>query len=170
MKFCYSLILWEQFSFGVSASRGVTGIFFWGGKVIFPDFFSGVKCFFPVENFHFGTPKTNFHRFRKKKKKRSSPLFITFPTSISNFPPFLSQFSFFSSQFSPLCPFFPCLFFPDTSAKISRLEVSGGTLLPATPLPVTPLSASTIIGKWWWLCTLNTLVNSLGRYVHIIKI
>ena len=82
------------------SSRGVTGIFFWGGKVIFPDYFPGVKCFFPVENSHFGRPKTNLRRFQKrkaKKKKKSSPLFITFPTSISNFPPSLLQFSFFSS-------------------------------------------------------------------------
>ena len=43
----------------------------------------------------------------KKKGGGSSPLFITFPTSNSNFPPFLLQFSFFSSQFSPLFPFFP---------------------------------------------------------------
>ena len=41
-------------------NKGVTGKIFWGGKVIFPDFFPGVKCFFPVENFHFGRPKTNF--------------------------------------------------------------------------------------------------------------
>ena len=104
-------------------ARGVTGIFFWGGKVIFPDFFPGVKCFFPVESSHFGRPKTNFRRFqkwkqkknktkqKKKKKKRSLPLFMTFPTSISNFPPSLFPFSFFSPQFSPLFPFYPYLFF-----------------------------------------------------------
>ena len=50
--------------------RGVTGKFFWGGKVIFPDFFPGVKCFFPVENFHFGRPKTNFSHFQKWKAKQ----------------------------------------------------------------------------------------------------
>ena len=46
--------------------RGVTGKFFWGGKVIFPDFF-------PEENFHFVRPKTNFSGFEKwqaKKKKK----------------------------------------------------------------------------------------------------
>ena len=67
---------------------------------------------------------------KKKKKKKASPHFVTFPPSFFNFPPSLLQFSFFSSQFSPL---FPCLFFPDTSAKISRSEVSGGTLPPAPP-------------------------------------
>ena len=95
--------------------RGVTGTFFWRAKS-FSWFFPGVKCFFPVENSHFGRPKTNFHRFQKwkekKKKNRSSPLFIAFRTSVSNFPPSLLQFSFFSSQFSPLFPFFLCSFFP----------------------------------------------------------
>ena len=27
-----------------NVTRGVTGKFFWGGRVIFPDFFPGVKC------------------------------------------------------------------------------------------------------------------------------
>ena len=45
--------------------RGVTGIFFGGGKLIFPDFFPSVKCFFLVENSHFGTPKTNCSGFEK---------------------------------------------------------------------------------------------------------
>ena len=81
-------------------NKGVTGIFFWGGKVIFPWFFPGVKYFFPVENSHFGTPKTNFRHFQKwkakkeKRGKRSSTPFVTFPPS-------LLQFSFFCSQFSP---------------------------------------------------------------------
>ena len=49
-------------------------IFFWGGKVIFPDFFPSVKCFFPVENCHFGRPKTNFSDFEKWKEKKKAPL------------------------------------------------------------------------------------------------
>ena len=36
------------------SSRAVRLIFFRGGKVIFPDFFPDVKCFFLVENSHFG--------------------------------------------------------------------------------------------------------------------
>ena len=51
--------------------RGVTGKFF---QIFFP----GEKCFFPVENFHFGRPKTNFtgvlksekQKKRKEKKKK----------------------------------------------------------------------------------------------------
>ena len=106
--------------------KGVTSIFFWGGKVIFPDFFPDVKCFFPVENSDFGRPKknskTNFCRFqkwkakkkkKKKKKKKDLTSFYNFSTSNSNFPPSLSQFSFFSSQFfSPFLPFFLASFFP----------------------------------------------------------
>ena len=135
--------------------RGITGIFSWGGKVIFPCFFPGVKCFFPAENSHIGRPKTNSVVFKsEKQKKRSSPLIITFPTSISKFPPSLLQFSFFSYQFSPffpssllnspLFPVFLASFFPDTSAKISRSEVSGGGGA-LCPLPVTPLHPGKIV-------------------------
>ena len=80
--------------------------FFLRGQSHFSLFFPGVKCFFPVENFHFGRPKTYFSGFQRWKKK-SSPHFVTFPPSIFNFPPFFLQFSFFSSQFSPLFPFSP---------------------------------------------------------------
>ena len=106
-----------------SLMQGHNKKIFWGGKVIFPDFFP--KCFFPVENFHFGRPKTNFSGFekwkekeRRKKKKRPSPHFVTFPPSI-----FYLPFTF--SIFTPF-PFFPCLFFPGRSAEISRSEVGGG--------------------------------------------
>ena len=67
--------------------------------------------------------------FKSEKKKKSPHFFYNFPTSIFIFPPSLLQFPFFSSQF-----FTPFPFFPDTSAKISRSEVSGGTL-PPLPLP-----------------------------------
>ena len=111
--------------------RGVTGIFFGGGKVVFPDFFLGVKCFFLVENSHFGRPKTNFRHFQKwKEKKKSSPLFITFSPSISNFPPSLLQFSFFPPQFSPLFPFFLASFYPIRHQKFPRQKSLGGTLPP----------------------------------------
>ena len=39
---------------------GASEEYFSEGKVIFPDFFPDVKCFFPVEKSHFGRPKTNF--------------------------------------------------------------------------------------------------------------
>ena len=47
--------------------RGIRGIFFRGGKAIFLEFFPGVKCYFLVENFHFGRRKTNFSGFKKWK-------------------------------------------------------------------------------------------------------
>ena len=50
----------------------ITGIFFWGGKVIFPDFFPVVKCFFPVENSHFGRPKNKFSPFFKSEKQKKN--------------------------------------------------------------------------------------------------
>ena len=65
-----------QKGFWEDLAGGVTGIFFRGGKVIFPDFFPSMKCFFLVENFHFGRPKTNFSGFEKwkaKKKKKKKP-------------------------------------------------------------------------------------------------
>ena len=54
--------------------RGVTGIFFRGGKVIFPWFIPGVKCFFPVENSHFGTPKTNFSGLKSDQQASLFPV------------------------------------------------------------------------------------------------
>ena len=117
----------------------ITGLFFWGGTVIFPDFFPGRK-------FHFGRLKTNFRRFqkwkakekeKKKKKKRSSPLFITFPTSIPIFHlPFYNfpSFSFFSSQFSPLFPFLLASFFPIRQQKFPG-QKSLGALCPLPPPP-----------------------------------
>ena len=56
--------------------------------------------------------------------------FFTFSPSLYNFPSFLLNFYPFT-----LFPFFPCLFFPDRSTKISRSEVSGGALCPPAPLP-----------------------------------
>ena len=96
--------------------------------------------FFSGKNSHFGRPETNFRRFQKWKEKKeeeeekkklggSSPIFYNFtifPSLLLNFYPF-GLFSL------PL--------FPDTSAKNSRSEVSGGTLPPAPcPPPVTPLA------------------------------
>ena len=97
--------------------RGVTGKCFWGGNVIFSDFFPGVKCFFPVENFHFGRPKPNFSGFDFQVS--------TFPFTI---------FLLFFSIFTPF-PFFPCLVFSGRSAEISRSEVSRGHSAPLPPSP-----------------------------------
>ena len=142
--------------FALPASRGVTGIFFWGGKVIFPAFFPGVKWFFPVEIPILVDPKqipvvlksekqkknkTKQNKQQTKKKQGPHLFFITFPTSISNFPPSLLQFSFFSSQFSPLFPFFLASFFPIRPQKFPG-QKSLGAFCPLLPLPVTPLPAS----------------------------
>ena len=115
-------------------ARGVRGIFFWGGKVIFPDFFPGLKCFIPEGNSHFGRPKTNFSCFekwkeKKEKKKRSPPHFVTFLLPLFQF----STFPF--SIFLLFCSIFPCLYFSGRSAEISRSEVSGGGGHSAPPPP-----------------------------------
>ena len=113
--------------------RGITGIFFRGGKVIFPDFFPDVKCFFPVENSNFGTPKTNFRRrqkwkAKKKKKKKKRVLtsfysFSYFQFKFSTFPftNFLLYFSIFT-----LFPFFS----PIRQQKFPGQKSLGGTLPP----------------------------------------
>ena len=67
-----------------------------------------MKCFFLVENFHFGRPKTNLSCFEKWKAKH---------LPFNNFTSFLIH--------SPPFPFFPCLFFPGRWAEISQSEVSG---------------------------------------------
>ena len=110
-------------------------------------FFPGVKCFFPVENFHFGRPKTNFSRFekwkekkeRKKEKKKEeeekSPLLILelFPHFIFNFPPSLLQFSFFSSPFSHLFHFFLASSFPVGQQKCLGQKSLGELCHPPPP-------------------------------------
>ena len=109
--------------------RDVTGKFFWGGKVIFPEFFPGVKCFFPVENFRFGRPMKSEKQKKKKKKKKGL-------SSFANFPSFhfqLSTFLFIIPSFLLHFPLFSLSLFPDRSAKISRSEVWGGGTLPLPP-------------------------------------
>ena len=107
------------------------------GQSHFSWFFFRRKMPFPGRKFRFGRPKTNFRHFQKWKKKKGPHLFfITFllPYPIFHLP--FYHFPSFLLNFHPF-PFFLSLFFPDTSAKISRSEVSGGG--GALPLPVTPL-------------------------------
>ena len=101
--------------------RGVTGKFFWGGRVIFPDFFPGVKCFFPVENSILVDPKQILVVLKSDKVL----------SSFCNFPPSLLQFSFFSSQFAPLFPFFFTSFLPVGQQKFP-CQKSLGALCPPT--------------------------------------
>ena len=97
-----------------------------GAKSFFLIFFPGVKCFFPVENSHFGWPKTNFRRFQK----------------------WILQFSFFSSQFLPLSLFSLPLFSRYTSAKISRSEVSGVHSAPLPPACYARMANEKGSGVW----------------------
>ena len=111
-------------------SQGRNRHIFLRGQSHFPDFLPVVKCFFPVENSHFGRPKTNFHHFQKwktkknKNKKKSSPHFITFSC-------FHFKFSTFSSQFSPLLPFSLPFFPPIRRQKFPGQKSLGSTLPPA---------------------------------------
>ena len=60
----------------------------------------------------------------------SSPLFLTFPTSISNFPPSFLQFSLFSSQFSPFSLFFLASFFQYVSKNFPVRSLWGHSAPP----------------------------------------
>ena len=53
-----------------SCGQGRNRHVFLRGQSHFSWFFPGVKCFFPVENSHFGRPKTNFCCFQKWKAKK----------------------------------------------------------------------------------------------------
>ena len=62
----------------VVGCSGVTGKFFWGSKVTYPDFFPALFKPFPGENFHFGRPKKSFTGFLKvKSKKKKGPPPVT---------------------------------------------------------------------------------------------
>ena len=118
-----------------SKKQGRNRKIFLRGKVMFPDFFTGVNFFFPIENFHFGISKTNFHfkKWKAKKKKKNLLILELFPPSILNFHLPFYNFSFFSSPFPPF--HFPCFFFPVGQQKFPG-QKSLGVLCPP---PVTPL-------------------------------
>ena len=124
-------------------------------------FFSQREFFSPVENFHFGRPKTSFSGFekwkakkkKKKKKKRKKKkekkrkkknllLIFLLIISLSNFSSFHFQFSIFPFTifllfFSIFLPFFLASFFPVGQQKFPGQKFLGGTMPPAPP--VTPL-------------------------------
>ena len=121
--------------------RDVTGFFFfWGGKVIFPDFFPGVNSFLPVENFHFGTPKSNFRRFEKWKAKKLFWNSFLIPFSIFHLPLYILPS--FLLHFPPFA-FFLADFFPIGQQKFPGQKSLGGTMppCPSPPPPVTPLQS-----------------------------
>ena len=130
-------IINSLYHFYYSLHQGHNRKIFWVGKVIFPDFFPGAKCFFPVENFHFVRPKTNFSHLilkteKKERKKKKTPHFVTFPPSILNISPSLSQFSFFFTPF----PFFSLpIFFQIGQQKFPRRK----SLLPTPACYATAL-------------------------------
>ena len=105
------------------------------GQSHFSWFFSRLKIPILVD------PKPIFVVFKsEKQKKKVLTTFYNlsyFHFQFSTFP-----FTIFLPFYSIFTPFCPCLFFPDTSAKISRSEISGGH---SAPLPVMPLSADSVI-------------------------
>ena len=144
-------------------TRGVTGIFFRGGTVIFPDFFSRRDTLFPGGNSHFGRPKSNSSglvwkvkakpppkktnkQTKNKKQKKKQNKTKQNKKILSSFCKFSSlHFQFSTFPFSIFLLFFsifPCLSFPGRSAEIYHWEVLGAFY----PLPpaVTPLLRTAI--------------------------
>ena len=118
---------------------------FWGAKSFCLIIFPGVKCFFPIENFHFSRPRTNFRHFQKWKEKKKKKKVLTFFYTFSYFHFQFSTFPFtifllFFWSFHPF-PFFPCLFFPIRQQKFpGQKSLGGGGQGALCPPPVTPLS------------------------------
>ena len=158
------------------AEQGRNRHFFLRGQSHFSWFFPGVKCFFPVQNSHFGTPKTNFclqkwkEKKKKKKKKRSSPLFISFPTSISNFPPScFTIFLLFFSISTPF-PFFSIFSLPLFSRYVSKnfpvRSLGEGHSAPCSPAcyagPVTPRTLNLLVKSSFAKTKSNLIVLTIS--------
>ena len=115
---------YKQLKDWTNSKQGHNRKIFLRGKVIFPDFFPGVKCFFPSRKFSFWYTQNKFLPFWKvrcKKKKKTSPHFGTL---------FLIPFSIFLLFFPPPFSVFSLPLFPGRSAEISQSEVSGGHSAP----------------------------------------
>ena len=107
-------------------NRGVTGKFFWRGKVIFPGFFSRRKMLFPRRKISILVHPKQISAVLKSEKKRKKNLSSFWDFSLLPFPIFhlpFYNFPFFLLHFSlPL--------FPGRSAEISLSEISGGHSAP----------------------------------------
>ena len=131
------------------------------GQSHISQFFLAWNCFFPVENFHFGTPQTNFSGFKKKKREkgRSSAHFHTFPPLIWSFPssPFTISFLFYSTfLFSlPKLPLYPFLLFFPLPSFFSSFPLPS-KISPNFPRvgnsPTSPTPSSTTANHTCWLC------------------
>ena len=146
----------------VVQDRVITGKFFWGGKVIFPDiFFSWREMLFAGRKFPFWLTKNKFQWLLKLKSKQTNkqtnkqikqnknktkqkkpknktkegPHFVTF----------LLTFSIFHLPFFNFPSFFLASPFPVRSAEISRSEVSDGH----SPSPAPPCYYWFKTGKAW---------------------
>ena len=90
-----------------------------------------MKCFFPVENSHFGRPKTNFRRFQKwKAKKKKKKKVLTSFSDVFLLP--FQIFHLFCSIFTPF-PFFLASFFPIRQQKFPGQKSLGGHSAPPCP-------------------------------------
>ena len=144
----------------------ITGFFSEGAKSFFLIFFPGVKCFFPVETFHFGRPKTNFRHFEKWKAKKKSPLLI-----LALFPPSISIFHLpFTSPFYPLFHFFLASFFPIGQQKFPSQNFLGGHTAPLPPCYTT--DSHSLCGRFFQIIYMGGVDfkwNSLFNNLFLLK-
>ena len=136
-------------NFPVYSTRGVTGKFFLRGQSVFLIFFLAWNAFFPVENFHFGTPKTNFTCFQKwkAKKKKKKKVLSSFGSILAVLKSekqspkkkkkkvLFSFWNFSLLPFSIFLLFFPLLFFPDHFFPVGQQEFPGQKSLGGNPPP-----------------------------------
>ena len=79
------------------------------GQSHFSWFFPSVKCFFPVENSHFGTPKTNFSGLKSEKGEKKGS-FLIFKLGGFRLTYFFLAISFFLLLLLTICFFFHMLY------------------------------------------------------------
>ena len=128
-----------------------------------------MKCFFPVENSHLVDPKQisvvfkNEKQKKKTKKQKQKTKNKTKQMVLTSFySVFLLPFPILHLFFSIFTPFifFPCLFIPDTSAKISRSEISGELCPPPPP----PACYATAPCSYY----VQLKLTGLGSFWHIV--
>ena len=129
-------------------------------------FYEYSPCFFPVENSHFGRPKTNFsglksekkERRRRRRRRREKVL-----SSFCNFSSFHFQFSTFPFSifllFFSIFQYFLASLFPVCQQKFPVENCQGGTLPPAPPPADAYCHQSLALIKKGW-----TWIESIRRF------
>ena len=146
-----TLVLWKHrvCEYTINSAGGVTGIFFWGGKVIFPDFLSLHEMLFPGKKIPFWYKQISVVlKSEKQKKKTNKNMVLLTNCYFYNYfllPFQIFQFPFynFSSFLLNFHPFFLAPFFPIRQQEFPGQKSLGALCPPAPcPPPVTPLASA----------------------------